>query len=61
MGKFERIQFERKTVLKQPYSLSSREPPTSNDIRDLGVIVYNNLSWGGHINIKIDIARRIRP
>ncbi len=59
-GKFELIHFGKEAGLKQPYSPPSGEPLTASvTIRDLGVIVDDQLNWSAHINVKVDMARRM--
>ncbi len=59
-NKFELIHFGKENGLKQPYSLPSGESLSASvTIRDLGVIVDDQLNWNAHINVKVDMARRM--
>lgn len=58
--KFELIHFGKEDTLKLLYSLSLGETlMTSNTIRDLGVIVHNNITRVTHINSEVDMASRM--
>ena len=58
IGKIKSITFEGKTVSLDPLLLKGNIIPTVDSIKDLGIIISNNISWDIHIQNKLVAARK---